>query len=264
MNFLSSLFQHRALVFQLARRNVTSRYKGSVLGLLWAMVLPLVMLAVYTFVFGVVFKARWGLEVENGFTFAVILFSGLILFNFFAECLTAAPGLVVSNPSYVKKVIFPVEILIWVSLFSSGFLFLISFVVLLGCQAVAGLPIPWTVVLVPFVLIPLILLTAGLSWFLASLGVFLRDISHIVGIVTSLLLFLSPIFYPISAIPESFRIFILLNPISGIIQTFRDVVLWGNIPSLELVLGYYLVSVSVACAGYTWFARTKKGFADVI
>jgi lipopolysaccharide transport system permease protein len=190
-----SLWRNRGLIWQLTKREVIGRYRGSFMGLVWSFVNPILMLVVYTFVFSVVFKARWG---ESGGTskteFAIILFSGLITFNLFAECVNRAPGLILSNVNYVKKVVFPLEIMPWVTMGAALFHALISVAVLLGFFLAFHHFVHWTVLLLPLVWLPFLLLTLGISWFLAATGVFLRDIGQIVGIVTTAMLFRSPSF----------------------------------------------------------------------
>ncbi len=262
-NLLPGLWQHRALVRQMVQREVVGRYRGSFLGLLWSFVTPVLMLSVYTFVFSVVFQARWGGSGENRFEFALVLFAGLIVFNLFSECVARAPGLVLSNANYVKKVIFPLEILPWVSLGSALFHAAISIGVLVLSLGVA-LSLPWTAVFLPLVLLPLVLLVMGLSWLLASLGVFVRDVSQFVGMVMTVLMFMSPIFYPASALPEAVRGWLFLNPLTFIIEQTRDVLIWGNQPNWSGLALYTLFALAMMQAGYFWFQKTRKGFADVL
>ncbi len=261
---LRSFWQHRQLIGQMVKREVSGRYRGSVLGLLWSFFNPVLMLIIYTFVFSVVFNARWGTEQESRFEFALILFAGLIVYNLFAECINRAPGLIVGNVNYVKKVIFPLEILPLVTLGAALFHVCISLGVLLLFQLLLAWALPWTLIWVPLILLPLLLVTLGFSWFLASLGVFVRDVAQTVALLTTILLFLSPIFFPVSAIPEHYRIFIYLNPLTFIIEQMRDVLIWGRAPSWHVLGVYTLVSLGVAWLGLAWFQKTRKGFADVL
>ena len=202
----TSLWHNRQLIWQLTRREVIGRYRGSLMGLAWSFLTPLLMLVVYTFVFSVVFKARWNINVEESKTdFAIILFTGMIVFSLFAEIVNRAPGLIVSNANYVKKVVFPLEILSWVSMGSVLFHSLVSLAVLLLVQIVLNHSLPWTVVFFPLVLLPLIFASLGVAWFLAALGVFVRDISQITGVFTTVLMFLSAVFYPLSALPVRYQ-----------------------------------------------------------
>lgn len=261
---LRSLFRNRALVASLVRREVVGRYRGSAMGLLWSFFNPVLMLAVYTFVFSVVFKARWSGGSDSRTEFALVLFAGLMVYNLFAECVNRAPGLVLANVNYVKKVVFPLEILPVVALGSATFHLLVSLGVwLLFFLLFFGLP-GWTVLLLPLVLAPLALVTLGISWFLSSLGVYLRDVSQVVGVVTTVLMFMSPIFYPISALPEGFQPLMQASPLTLVVEQTRDVLIWHKPIEPATWLLQMTVAALVAWLGYLWFQRTRKGFADVV
>jgi lipopolysaccharide transport system permease protein len=261
---VASLWRNRSLIRALVRREVVGRYRGSVMGILWSFFNPIFMLAVYTFVFSVVFKARWSGGSESKTEFALVLFAGLIVFNLFAECFNRAPGLILSNVNYVKRVVFPLEILPWVALGSAIFHALVSLSVwLIAYLLLFGVP-HITILLLPLVILPLLLLIMGLSWGLASLGVYLRDVSQFIGIFTTVLLFLSPIFYPVSALPEQYRPLLLLNPLTPAIEQARQVLIWGNAPDLKILSMYLLCAALVAWLGFAWFQKTRKGFADVL
>lgn len=250
------------------KREVIGRYRGSFLGLLWTFVNPILMLAIYTFVFGVVFKIRLDPQntdiYDDKFAFALLLFTGLILFNLFSECLSRSPGLVLANVNYVKKVIFPLEILPLVSLGSALFHAGISFLVLVTFMLVIDHPIHWTLICLPIIVLPLLLLILGLSWMLASIGVYVRDIGQFIGLILTMLLFLSPIFYPASALPESVRDYLFLNPLSFVIEQARAVTLYGQLPDWRGLVIYYILAAIVSWAGLMWFMKTRKGFADVL
>lgn len=261
---VQSLWRNRDLVLSLATRDVAGRYRGSVGGILWSFFNPLLLLVVYTFVFSVVFNARWESAGENRAEFALVLFAGLIVFNLFAECVNRAPSLILSHASYVKKIVFPLEILPWVIVGSALFHAAMSLAVwLVFSLVVFGLP-PGSIVLFPLVLVPAMLLTAGFSWVLASLGVYLRDISQVIGIVTTAMLFLSPILYPMTAVPAAFRRLLYLNPLTFAIEAGRDLLIWGTVPDWRLMTGYVVFSGFVAWIGFLWFQKTRRGFADVI
>jgi lipopolysaccharide transport system permease protein len=259
-----SLWQYRALILQMIRREVVGRYRGSLLGILWSFFNPILMLAVYTFVFSVVFQARWGEGTGSKTEFAIILFAGLIVYSLFAECLNRAPGLILSNVNFVKKVVFPLEILPWVALGASLFHTAISIGVLLIFYVLVNLDFNWTAIFLPLVLLPLAILTMGLSWFLASIGVYLRDVGQTIGIVTTVMLFLSPIFYPVAALPEEYRLLLELNPLSFIIEQARDVLVWGKPPDWMGLSVYLVCAIMVAWLGLSWFQKTRRGFADVL
>lgn len=260
-----SLWRNRQLIVQMTKREVVGRYQGSALGLVWSFLNPVFMLAVYTFVFSVVFKARWGIGGEESKTqFAVVLFVGMIVHGLFAEVLNRAPGLILSNVNYVKKVVFPLEILPIVSLGAALFHSLISLGVLLIAFVLFNGYLQWTAVLAPLVLLPLVILTMGLAFMLASLGVFLRDVGQTIGIITTVMLFLAPVFYPVTALPEEMRPWIMANPLTFIIEQAREVLIWGRLPDWAGLGIYTLVATAVAWAGYAWFQKTRKGFADVL
>lgn len=260
-----SLWRNRQLIIQMARREVVGRYKGSAMGLAWSFLNPVFMLAVYTFVFSVVFKARWGIGGEESKTqFALVLFVGLIVHGLFAEVLNRAPVLILSNANYVKKVVFPLEILPVISMGAALFHTLISLCVLLAAFTLFNGYLHWTVVFTPLIFLPLIILTLGLAWMLASLGVFLRDVGQTIGLVTTIMMFLAPVFYPITAIPEEFRPWIMANPLTVMIEQAREVLIWGRQPDWAGLGIYTLVATVIAWAGYAWFQETRKGFADVL
>jgi lipopolysaccharide transport system permease protein len=254
------------LIWQMGKREVAGRYRGSVMGLLWTFLNPIIMLAIYTFVFGVVFKSKWGASSvqQNRAEFAVGLFAGLIIFGFFSECINRAPSLVISNPSYVKKIAFPLESLVPVMLVSAFFHLVASFTVLLTFYLIAYRTMHLTVLLAPVVFLPLLIMTAGFAWFLASLGVFLRDIGQMIGFVVTIIMFTSPIFYPASALPPRFRMVMLLNPIAEIVEQFRAVIIGGQVPDFGMLGIYTVVAVCICWLGYAWFQKTRKAFADVI
>jgi lipopolysaccharide transport system permease protein len=261
-----SLWLNRQLITRMTKREVLGRYKGSTLGLAWSFFSPIFMLAVYTFVFSEIFKARWGgMTGDDSKTqFAVLLFVGLIILSLFSEVINRAPGLIVSNVNYVKKVVFPIEILSVISMGAALFHSLVSIVVLLAAFALFNGHLHWTAMFIPLVLLPLVILTTGLSWMLASLGVYLRDVGQTIGIITTMLMFLSPVFYPVTAVPEGFRPIIMANPLTFIIEQAREVVIWGNLPNWTGLGVYTLAATVIAWAGYVWFQKTRKGFADVL
>lgn len=256
--------QHRYLLWTSVRREIQQRYRGSLLGLLWSFVTPLLLLAVYTFVFSEVFQARWGGEQESKMDFALLLFAGLMVFQFFSEVIQRAPNLIISQPNYVKKVIFPLEILPIVVLISALYHWVMSLVIWLAAYAVFfGWP-SWTSLLLPLVWLPFMLLLLGLSWFLAALGVYVRDVGQLIGVLITLLLFLSPIFYPVSALPEMLQPWMHWNPLTLMIEQTRQLLFYGALPDLSALLRYSLVATGVAWLGWGFFQATRRGFADVL
>lgn len=261
---LSSLCRNRQLILQMTKREIAGRYKGSVLGLAWSFFNPIFMLVVYTFVFSVIFRSRWGIDGESKTAFAVMLFTGMIVASLFGEILNRAPGLIVGNVNYVKKVVFPLEVLPLVSTATALFHGAISLMVLLCAVLLLQGQLHWTVILVPVVILPLAILATGLAWFAASLGVFLRDVGQFTAIVVTVLMFLAPVFYPMTAVPEAFAPFILLNPLTFIIEQARGVLILGRAPDWLGLAVYFLVSLGIAWSGFAWFQKTRKGFADVL
>jgi len=262
---LESLRTNCHLIKQLARRDIVGRYKGALIGVAWSFVTPILMLAVYTFVFSVVFKARWGGAVgDSRGQFALIMFVGMLVHGLFAEIINRAPGLVLANPNYVKKIVFPLEVLSPMVGLSALFHTAIGVVVFLLAFLVLGGNASWVIVFLPLVLLPLLILAVGLAWFLASLGVYIRDVGQVTGIITTVMLFLAPVFYPLENLPQNFRWVVQMNPLTFIIQQAREVLVWGRIPDFAGLLLYLFVALLVACAGFAWFQKTRKGFADVL
>jgi lipopolysaccharide transport system permease protein len=260
-----SLWLNRQIITHMTKREVMGRYKGSIMGLAWSFFNPVFMLAVYTFVFSVIFKSRWGVgEEESKGMFAVVLFVGMIVHGLFAEVLNRAPSLILSNVNYVKKVVFPLEVLPVISMGAALFHSVISVGVLLTAFVLIKGYLHWTVVFFPLVLLPLVIFTLGLGWMLSSLGVFLRDLGQTIGIITTVLLFLSPVFYPSSALPKAYLNWLLLNPLTFFIEEARNVLIWGRTPDWGGWVMAYLTSLAIAWLGFAWFQKTRKGFADVI
>lgn len=259
------LWRNRGLIHQMTRREVIGRYRGSVLGLAWSFSNPLLMLVVYTFVFSVVFKSRWGGgDQETKTQFAVVLFAGLIVYNLLAEAANRAPGIILANVNYVKKVVFPLEILPVVAVGAALFQSLVSLVVLLAAVFLFNGFLYWTVILFPLILLPLVVVSTGISWGLASIGVYIRDMGQFIGIVTAILLFVSPVFYPMTSMPEQYRPWLMVNPLTFIIEQGREVLIWGRLPNWWGLGVYMAAALFVAWLGFAWFQKTRKGFADVL
>lgn len=261
-----SLWGHRDLIRQMVKREVGQRYQGSYLGVLWSFITPLLMLLIYTFVFSVIFKSRWlDATVDTPPSeFALILFAGLAAFNLFAEVVNRAPMLILAVPNFVKKVVFPLEILPVVAIGSALVNSLIAVgLVLLGSVLLLGHISP-TIFLFPLAYVPLVLLTLSLGWFLASLGVYVRDVGQGISLVVQMLFFLSPVLYPPTAVPEPIRSLLLINPLTPVLTTFRQTLLWGEMPDW----GPWVIWTAVLGIGtmlsYAWFMKTSKGFADVL
>ena len=262
-----TVWQNRSLLRQMAVRNVQVRYRGSVLGLVWSFVQPLLMLCVYTFVFSIVFKARWGVDAASQGgkgAFAVIMFCGMAIYNLFSESTNLSCICVTGNTNLVKKVIFPLEILPLAQVLATFLIgqawFLLLFAGAWGLLGFVG----WTMLLLPVVLLPLTIFTLGISYFVAALGVFVRDTQYVMGVILQILFFATPIFYPISAVPEKFRWILLYNPLTVFIEQARNVFLYGKFPDWKYLGIAALISCVVLQMGYFFFVRTKRGFADVL
>ena len=260
----ASFWQNRELIKQFVRREVIGRYRGSYLGLLWSFLTPLFMLGVYSFVFSVVFEAKWGTGTDSKIEFALVLFCGLTTYNIFGEVISRAPSLIVTNVNYVKKVVFPLEILPIVALGSALVQAVISLLLLVTASVTIAGIFHWTMILLPLVLLPLLLLILGLSWFLASLGTFLRDIGHVILIGVQVLMFMTPIFYPITAVPEELRWIFHFSPIYLVVNDMRRIFIWGQMPSWDWLILNILISSCIAILGYVWFQKTRGGFSDVL
>lgn len=261
-----SLWRNRRLIWELARRDVVGRYRGSVMGLAWSFITPLLMLAAYTLVFGAIFKARWPERSlgDSKVEFALILFAGLIVHAVMADCLTRAPNLIVGNANYVKKVVFPLEVLPLVALGSAVFHAMISVLVLLAGSIFVQGYVPVTAIAFPVVMLPFLIGLAGVAWILASLGVFLRDVGQTVGVVVMLLMFMAPIFFPLAAVPAEFKPIVAVNPLTYFVEAGRDTLLWGVWPDPVDWLLALLTGIVIAMIGLWWFQKTRKGFADVL
>jgi lipopolysaccharide transport system permease protein len=260
-----SLLRNWHLIIQMTKREVIGRYRGSFIGIAWSFFNPLLMLIIYTFVFSVVFKARWSLNGnENKADFAIILFTGLIFHGLFAECVNRAPELILSNVNYVKKVVFPLEVLPWIAFGSALFHAIISLIVLILAQLFINHQMPWTIVFIPLILFPLMFATIGFAWFLSALGVYVRDIGQFTGIFTTALLFLSGVFFPISVLPLKYQAWLKLNPLVYIIEEGRNILIYGKVPNFGQWSIILVTGLLFAWTGFTWFQKSRNGFADVL
>lgn len=262
---LAHLWRYRGLIRQFTTRLLQQRYRGSYLGMLWPLLTPLFMLAVYTFVFAVVFRARWtGAPTDSRTDFALMLFAGLMAFNVFGESATAAPSLVVSNPNYVRKVVFPLEVLPVSQVLAAIVHSLFGLAVLVAAQALLTHRVSPTLWALPIVYVPLTLFTLGVAWFLSSLGVFVRDVGQIIGVAVQMLFFLTPIFYPAEAVPASLRPWLAANPLAFVVDWARRTILLGSLPPLVEWVVVTVCTAAVCWLGYVWFMKSKPAFADVL
>lgn len=262
----AALLRHTRLAVQLARREIALRYRGSLFGSAWSLINPLVMLLVYGFVFALVLRARWpGVAGDYGpLAYAVLLLSGLTVHAFLAECLTRAPMQIVGNANFVKKVVFPLPVIAVAQWLAAVFHLGINLLVLLCFQMAVFGPPPWTVILAPLALLPLLAIGLGIMWGVSALAVYFRDLGHIVGVLATLLLFLSPALYPLEHVPEHLRPLIYLNPLTPALEQWRALALWGEIPAALSVLLFAAVAALVLGAGWFGFSRLRRGFADVL
>ena len=258
------IWKNRDLLEQLVRRNIHAKYRGSLFGILWSFILPLLMLAVYTFVFTVIFQSRWGGEENSRSAYAIIMLCGLATFNIFSESLGTCCGEITKQQNYVKKVVFPLEILPISRVFSSLVLGLAWFVLLFIAVVLAKGTVYWTMLLLPLPILAVVLLSLGVGLFMASIGVYIRDIQQCVAVIIRVLFFITPIFYPINAVPPGFRFIIRFNPLAYIIEETRKVFWYGMTPNWTIMLTTIAACALCAHLGLVWFIKTKKGFADVI
>lgn len=259
-----ALLVHRSLTMELAKRDVLGRYRGASFGLMWSLISPFLLLMVYTFSFGTVMGGRWPQIDAGKASYSIILFAGMIVHGFLSECINRAPVLIVGNPNFVKRVIFPLDILPWPMVLSGLFHVAMNTIVFIVLRLIMDHAFDWTIVLLPVVMLPLVVLALGISWFLASMGVFMRDITQVTGVLSMALLFLSSAMMPVQSVPASYRWVFEVNPLTFIIDQAREVMLWGAMPDWAGLGLYMLIALAVAYLGYGWFTKTRKGFADVL
>jgi lipopolysaccharide transport system permease protein len=251
------------LVGQLVMRDLNARFKGTILGAVWSLVLPLLTLSMYVLVFGIFMKAKWpGVSTTSGF--ATILFCGIIVHLFFSECLNRSASLIFSQPNYVKKVVFPLEQLIWVPIGSAAISFALSVLVLLAFKLVSAGTLSWTVVFLPLVFLPLAIMVAGLGLAFSALGAYFRDLAQILPLVTQALMFLSPILYPIENVPREYHWILYLNPLTLVVDQVRRLVIEGGLIDFLALGQYSLISLVIFFLGLKLFQFLRPGFADVV
>ena len=259
-----SLLMHSHLVLSMAQRDVLGRYRGSALGVIWSFMTPLILLLIYAFIFGTVFQNKWGVHADVNGAFVGNLFLGLIVYTAFSEILNRSPILIVANANYVKKVMFPLDVFPWSALAASLFHLVVSFFLLFLFALASGLKLHFTGLLLPLLLLPFALVLMGCSWFLAAIGVFVRDIGQVIGLVATAAMFLAPVFFPLSAVPTAYRNFFFLNPLTWEIESARDLLFHGALPSMLSSGIYTIASLWVFFLGYAVFARLRHGFPDVL
>ncbi len=262
---LRALWQGRNLLWQFTQRNVALRHKGSHLGLIWSLLNPLLMLGLNVFIFGYIFKSRFGnTPDESRLDFALGLFLGLTLFQLFSETLALAPTLIVSNPNLVKKVVFPLEILPAASVGSSLFHTSISLALVLVGVATLGPGLNWQIFWLPVVFLPLVPLALGIAWFFAALGVFLRDINQLVGVMSVAWMYSSAIVYSPALIPPGVWTVLRFNPLLLAVDLARDVVMWHEPVNFHHLAYLFALGGVVCVGGYSFFRKMSPAFADVL
>lgn len=260
----TSVYIHRELIGILAKREVQARYRGALMGKLWLFVNPMLMLAIYTLVFRFIFKAKWPNAPDADFVFAQLLFVGLIIHSFAAEVLNRSTSLILHHSNYVKKVKFPLEILSWIVMESALTHALVSFLILCVFLLISSFILSVTWLLLPIIIFPFCLFLTGVSWYIAVLGVYFRDLDQIVGLLVTALLFLSPVFYSVESAPAFLQPYLLLNPLTIVIEQSRQVLIFGRIPDMQNLMLYYIFALAVFVSGYHFFNKLRRGFADVI
>ena len=261
---ISGLLNRWPLIMALARREIEARSKGSFGGIGWYVVQTLLTVAIYSFVFGTLFRTRWAETGQAPINFTMALFIGLLVYNLFSEAVGRAPTLILANANYVKKLVFPLEILPLVALLVALFNLAVGIAVFLIMAFLLQVDLHWVGLWFPVILAPFVMLMLGLMWFLASFGTFVRDIAQVVGIAITMLMFLSPLFYPAGTLPEEFRAWIWLNQLTFPMEQARRALLFGQAPDAVGLAIYAGVGGAVAILGYLWFAKTRKAFADVL
>lgn len=260
---VQNLLRHRSLIASLVRRDVLGRYRGSVGGAFWTLIHPLLLMVAYYFVFAVVLRVRFGAREGSG-DFVFYFLCGMLPWLAFSEAVGRSPNVIFEHSNFVKRVVFPLEILplnlTLTGLVTELFALLIFIVALLG----SGRGLPWTAAYFPLILVPQLLLTAGLCWFLAALGVFLRDIGQIMGFVLTVGFFVTPICYPASALPQAWLWLFEKNPMYTIVGAYRAVFLENALPSGFPLGVLWAVAVAAFWLGYAWFYKVRKSFADLI
>jgi lipopolysaccharide transport system permease protein len=263
---LASLLRHRELILRLAAREFGQRFRGSLLGVGWAVLTPLLTAAVFTFVFSAVFPSRWGgpSAPQGPFDFAILFLAGLAVHSIFAECVTRGPALVVGNASYVTKVVFPLEVLPFVAALTALTNATISLGIVLLANLLLNGELHATALFLPLVLAPYLLFVVALCMLLAATGVYLRDLGQVVGLLVTVSLFLTPIFYPVEAVPAALRPVIWLNPLTFVVEQVRAVLVFGRFPDLPGLALYSLAAFGALAVAFWVFQRLRAGFADVL
>ena len=261
---IKTLKDNKYLLWQLVKKDIEQRYKGSVLGMLWSIIVPILMLVIYTFVFSEIFQAKWDVDTSDKYEFALVLFCGLTAFNMVSEVMNRSANLIASNTNYVKKVIFPLELLPIVITFSALFNCVISYLILIIAKIVLYRNFSITLYQSILIFIPLILISIGVGYILSAISVYLKDVSNVISVLVMVLMYMSPVFFPLSSVPEKYRVICMMNPMTYIIENFRNTMLYGMNINWSFFGISILIAVALSCIGYVVFMRVKEGFADVL
>ncbi|MBZ0158639.1 MAG: ABC transporter permease [bacterium] len=263
MDGISGLWRHRALIWSFAKRDLLARYKGSVVGLFWSVIHPLIMLALYTFVFSTIMKVRVGAS-EGTEQFAIYLFCGMLPWNALAEGLNRSTGVILEHSNLIKRAIFPSEILPIYPVIVGIINQFIGFVILLAALLLVGHPIYPVMLLLPVIFILQFAITTGLAWIVAGVTVFIRDLGQMLGMMLTLGVFLTPIFYPPSVVPQGLQPLLVVNPMYALVEAYRSLILRGQLPSWGSVVFLASIGAVVFIMGYRLFTRLQPAFADVL
>ncbi len=259
----ATLWRHRGLVLELTKREFSGRYRGTSGGIVWSFVQPMFLLLVYTIAFGVILKMRWGFSGSTS-EYALMLFAGLIVFNLFSECLNRSTTLITGNPNFVKKVVFPLELLPVTGMASALMHSLVSVVVwFLGYVIFFGVP-HTTAVFFPLVLLGLVPVLLGVGWLFSAFGALIKDIGQLTGMLSHMLLFLTPIFYSVEVAPAMLQRWLMLNPLTFIVEQFRIVLFYGEMPDFEGLAVYFIGATLFAWISLMMFRRLRPVFADMV
>lgn len=267
LRMLAGLWGRRQLIGQFTRRNIELRHRGSRLGAFWALINPLTMLALYYVIFGVIYNTQFRGQGETAFDVLLAMFVGLTLFHAFSETLSWAPSLITTNPNFVKKVVFPLEVLPVAQIGAATFHLAVSLSLVVAGSAFSTQGLTWHVLWLPVLVLPLLLLSLGTAWLLAAVGVFVRDIGHLSAFVVTVLLFASAVMYPADMIVQrSPALWTVLqhNPILQIVDLARHTVLWHEPMRLPVLGQVYVVAGVVFTGGAVFFALLRRSFAEVI
>lgn len=261
---IRTIIKNRYLLGQLTKKDIELKYKDSVLGMLWSVIVPILMIVIYTFVFSVVFRPQWISDTGSKFEFSLIMYCGLVAFNMLSDVMARSSGLIAANANYVKKVIFPLELLSVVITLTALFNSFISLIVLVIAKFILTHTVSVTLPLVVVVYIPLVIFTVGVSLMLSAMSVYLKDIASVISVVITVLMYVSPVFFSLESVPESYRIICEINPMTYMIENFRNVVLYGTMPNWLYLVISFVIAIVMAWLGGTIFRRAKEGFADVL